>query len=110
MRIITTALAICAVSFAIDVAGDLSIARHPSDVAQAASAHAEVPPYLAHAVRAHPLPVRAHRRRHTHETVSTEAAAPVEKPLRTPAAAKAGFGDVEKAARVVTKDAWLVDI
>ncbi|MES1199380.1 MAG: hypothetical protein ABUS48_05295 [Pseudomonadota bacterium] len=68
MRIFATAIAICAVSFVVDVAGDLAVGhRHvAADAAQAASARVELPPHLIGAVRAHPLPVRHHLRRHRH--------------------------------------------
>ncbi|HVZ98921.1 MAG TPA: hypothetical protein VG841_01260 [Caulobacterales bacterium] len=69
MRVIATALAICAVSFVADVAGDLTVgSRHPAaDAAQAASAHVELPPYLVGATRAHPLPPRHTARHHRRE-------------------------------------------
>ena len=97
MRIITTALAICAVSFVVDVVGDLSIARHPSDAAQAAAAHAEVPPYLANAVRAHPLPAPPAAHQHRHSRAAEPVAAPVEK-------AQSGLKDSVKASLDAAKN------
>jgi hypothetical protein len=53
MRVLVTALALCAVSFLAGLAGDLSVA---SPVAvEPASARVSLPPHLANAVRAHPL-------------------------------------------------------
>ncbi|MEJ0059881.1 MAG: hypothetical protein WDM79_10035 [Terricaulis sp.] len=57
MRVLVTALALCAVSFLAGLAGDLSIA---SPVAvEPASARVALPPHLVNAVRAHPLTTRS---------------------------------------------------
>ncbi|HVY85375.1 MAG TPA: hypothetical protein VG943_09595 [Caulobacterales bacterium] len=82
MRVIATALAICAVSFAVDVAGDLAVGeRHAAaDTAQAASARVELPPYLVGAAHAHPLPARQHVRHHRPRTEQTAMALRAQKP------------------------------
>ncbi|MES1156387.1 MAG: hypothetical protein ABUL73_01290 [Alphaproteobacteria bacterium] len=68
MRTIITAIAICAVSFVADVAGDLAVGTHPAIDSAQASARVDLPPYLAGAERAHPLPARhvAHHRSRAH--------------------------------------------
>jgi hypothetical protein len=53
MRVLVTALALCAVSFLAGLAGDLSVASTVS--AEPASARVALPPHLVNAVRAHPL-------------------------------------------------------
>ena len=73
MRILVTAIAICAVSFVADVAGDLAVGTHPALDSAQASARVDLPPNLAHAVRAHPLRVRhvTHRHARTHAVALT---------------------------------------
>ena len=73
MRTIITAIAICAVSFVADVAGDLAVGAHPALDSAQASARVDLPPYLANAQRAHPLPARhvVHHRTRAHAVQMT---------------------------------------
>jgi len=73
MRTFVTALAICAVSFIADVAGDLAVGAHPALDSAQASARVDLPPYLAGAVRAHPLSVRHVARHHVRHAVAMTA-------------------------------------
>lgn len=87
MRVVLTALVFCAVSFVAGVAGDLSVSAAPERAPP--SARVELPPYLANAVRAGPLP----------STRSAEAAPIVRAERAVPRVAHKPRDGSEKAAR-----------
>lgn len=84
MRVLMTAIAICAVSFLAGVAGDLSIAAQMPQAQQIAAPSAVVPlpPHLENAVRARPLVATAAAEAAPARRRAPEVIAPAEKPRR----------------------------